>query len=72
MNGHICGIVNISINLLCLFTMQKEFTPFYTNNAAGLFLKIILPYLKITEKEREMIEDDPKEFVNYQIDICSK
>ena len=31
-----------------------------------------MPYLKISEKEKEDIEGNPKEFVNYSIDICDK
>ncbi len=31
-----------------------------------------MPYLKISDGERDIIESDPKEFVNLQIDTCSK
>ncbi len=41
-------------------------------NAFKMLLGVIIPYLRITEKEKEDIIDNPKEFVNYTIDICQK
>jgi hypothetical protein len=41
-------------------------------NGYRIFIFIILPYLKISEAERESMANDPKEFVNLQIDTCSK
>lgn len=32
----------------------------------------MFPYLKLTEKEKEDMDTDHKEFVNYSIDICQK
>jgi hypothetical protein len=40
--------------------------------AFKMLLGVIIPYLRITEKEKEDIIDNPKEFVNYTIDICQK
>jgi hypothetical protein len=31
-----------------------------------------VPYLKISEQEKEDIESNPKEFANYSVDICEK
>ena len=41
-------------------------------NGFKLYLQVVMPYLKISEKEKEDIESNPKEFVNYSIDICDK
>ena len=35
-----------------------------------MFLRIVIPFLKITESERETMESDPKEFCNSIEDIC--
>lgn len=35
-------------------------------------MSIVLPYLRISEKEKEDIEADPKEFFNLSLDTCSK
>ena len=39
-------------------------------NSFKLYMQVVMPYLKLSEKERENIEEDPKEFVNYSLDIC--
>lgn len=33
-------------------------------------MQIVLPLLRLGEKDRDRIEEDPQEFVNHQIDIC--
>lgn len=39
-------------------------------NSSKLFIQVVLPYMKLSEKEKEDIEGEPKEFVNYSLDIC--
>lgn len=41
-------------------------------NGFKLYMQVIVPYLKISEQERENIESNPKEFVNYAVDVCEK
>ena len=41
-------------------------------NSSKLFIQVVLPYMKLSEKEREDMEGEPKEFVNYSLDICQK
>ena len=45
---------------------------YFVPNGFRIFMQVILPYLRISEKEKEQLVEDPKEYVNYQIDICSK
>lgn len=33
---------------------------------------MVLPLLKLSEKEEEEMEQEPNEFVNYSVDICQK
>jgi hypothetical protein len=42
------------------------------SNGFRIYMQVVFTYLRITEKEREDIKDDPKEFVNYGVDICQK
>lgn len=56
--------------MLCVLSKENDFSQFFVNNAFKMFMQVVIPFLKITEKEREDIADDPKEFVNYSIDIC--
>jgi hypothetical protein len=60
----------VSIDVLCVLSKENDFSQFFVNNAFKMFMQVVIPFLKITEKEREDIADDPKEFVNYSIDIC--
>jgi hypothetical protein len=41
-------------------------------NGFKIYMQVVFPYLKITEKERDDIANDPKDFVNYSVDICQK
>jgi hypothetical protein len=56
--------------VLCILSKENDFAQFFVTNAFKMFMQVVIPLLKITEKEREDIADDPKEFVNYSIDIC--
>lgn len=56
--------------MLCVLSKENDFAEFFVSNAFKMFMQVIIPYLRITEKEKEDIGDDPKEFVNYSIDIC--
>ena len=55
-----------------MLSKEIDFQPFFIPNAFKLYMQVVLPYLKISEKEKEDIEGNPKEFVNYQIDVCQK
>jgi len=69
-NGHINGIVIHGLDIIASFTNEKDFQFFYTQNSFKIFIQVILPLLKVSEKEKEDIEENPKEFVNYSIDVC--
>jgi hypothetical protein len=72
-NGHINAIAKNGIEVLCLMTRDLEtFNAFFMANGFKLYLQVIIPYLKISEQERENIESNPKEFVNYAVDVCEK
>jgi len=32
----------------------------------------VIPYLRISEQEKEDINENPKEFISYSVDICEK
>lgn len=70
LNGYINGMVKVGIDILCILTNEEDFRPFYMMNSFKLYMQVVMPYLKLSEKERENIEEDPKEFVNYSLDIC--
>ena len=63
-------IVKKSLEMLAVFTKEAEFTDYFTTEGQNLFLKIVLPYLKITETERESLEENPKEFCHLIEDVC--
>ena len=70
-DGHISSIAKSSLEILGLFTNENEFHQiFFIPNSFRIYLQIILPFLKLTEKEKEDMDIDPKEFINYSIDIC--
>ena len=70
LNGYINGMVKVGIDILCILTNEEDFRPFFMMNSFKLYMQVVMPYLKLSEKERENIEEDPKEFVNYSLDIC--
>ena len=55
---------------MCIFAEESDFNEFYAANGFKIFVQIIIPYLKITEEERDKIEEDPKEFVRLIDDVC--
>ena len=65
-------IVKKSLEMLAVFTKEAEFTDYFTTEGHNLFLKIVLPYLKITESERESLEENPKEFCHLIEDVCGE
>ena len=70
LNGYINGMVKVGIDILCILSNEEDFRPFFMMNSFKLYMQVVMPYLKLSEKERENIEEDPKEFVNYSLDIC--
>lgn len=71
-NIHVNGIVGESMDIIAFLTNEKDFQYFFTQNSFKLFIQVIVPLLKLSEKEREDIDENPKEFVNYSIDVCQK
>jgi hypothetical protein len=72
-NGHIDSIVKTSIDVLCLLSCESDFQiNIFVPNGCKMFMQIVIPYLKLSEKEKDDIENDPREFVNYSVDICQK
>ncbi|CDW80715.1 UNKNOWN [Stylonychia lemnae] len=71
-NGHINGMVIHGIDIIASFSNERDFQFFYTQNSFKLLIQVILPLLRLSEKEKDDIENNPKEFVNYSIDICQK
>ena len=51
-------------------TREKEFADFFKNEAINLYLQVIIPFLKITESEKETLVSDPREFCNLIEDVC--
>ena len=47
-NGHIKDIVVHGIDILCFLSNEKDFQSFFVPNGVNLYLKVVLPYLKIT------------------------
>lgn len=41
-------IVMKSLEIVSIFTYEQEFSTFFASERANLFLKVIIPYLKIT------------------------
>lgn len=72
-NGYINKIMTLSLNCLCIFAEEKEvFNAFFLASSFKMYLQVVLPYLHLTANDRELITEDPKEFVNYSIDICQQ
>ncbi len=66
-------MVKNGIEVLCLLSRESEiFNEFFMTNGFKLYLQVVVPYLKLSEQEREDIVSNPKEFVNYSVDICEK
>lgn len=69
-NGHIQSITLTALEVLGMLSSERECSHFYIQNSYKIYVQIILPYLKLTEKEADDLTEDPKEFVNYTSDIC--
>ena len=69
-NGYVNTMVKVGIDMLCVLCQQEDFRPFFMLNSSKLFIQVVLPFMRLSEKEREDMEGDPKEFVNYSLDIC--
>ena len=59
-----------SLEVLTFMTREKEFADFFKNEAINLYLQVIIPFLKITESEKETLVSDPREFCNLIEDVC--
>jgi len=59
-----------TMEVLTFLTREKEFSEFFRNEGINLFLQIVLPFLKISEVEREMLAGDSREFCNLIEDVC--
>jgi len=56
-NGHINTMVKTGIEVLCLFTREiEDFNAFFMANGFKLYLQVVVPYLRISEQEKEDIE----------------
>jgi hypothetical protein len=65
--------MNVGLMSMGIFAEEQEvFSPFFLSSSYKLYLQVILPYLRLQENEIASIQDDPKEFVNYSIDICQQ
>lgn len=69
-NGYINTIVKIGIDILCLLASEKDLEAFFISFSFKIYLQIVLPFLRLSEKEKDQITEEPKEFINYSIDIC--
>jgi len=58
------------MEILSVFCTEMEFAQFFSRDSQNIFLQIIVPFLKITEAERETLESDPKEFCHLIDDVC--
>ena len=63
-------IVMKALEVLSFMTKEQEFKEFFTAEGVNLYLQIIIPFLKITETERETLVSDPQEFCNLIEDAC--
>lgn len=61
-NRHIARIVKKCAELLSIFVKQPSFSGYFQQNAFRLFIQAVLPYLAVTEGQKILIEEDPKEF----------
>ena len=59
-----------AIEMLTIFCTENEFKPYFLDDQQGRFLQLIVPYLKVTEAEKETLETDPTEFCNLIDDVC--
>ena len=72
LNGYVNTAVKVGIDILCTLAKEEDFRQFFMLNSYKLFMQVVLPYLRLSAKEREELETEPKEFVNYGQDICQK
>ena len=59
-----------SLEVVTFMTREKEFADFFKNEGINLYLQVIVPFLKITENEKETLVSDPREFCNLIEDVC--
>lgn len=69
---HLRQILVQGINIIISLSNEKDFQHYFTQNGFKLFIQVVLPLLKLSERDKENIESDPKEFVNHSIDICQE
>eukprot|EP00347_Sterkiella_histriomuscorum_P023425 403334689 len=69
---NISSMVVQGINIISSFCNEKDFSSYFTQNGFKIFIQVILPLLRLSEKDKDDIESNPKEFVNHQIDICQE
>jgi len=70
LNKHIARIVKKAVELLAIYAAEKDFVDYFQQNSFKLFIQVCIPYLRISSNQRMLIEEDCKEFVNEQDDIC--
>ena len=71
-NGHIRNITKCCIKLLTLLPLEKAHTEYMLSKSMDIYIQIIIPLLRVTPEEIESISDNPHEFVNASIDICTE
>lgn len=69
-NGYIISLVKYSLKVLQLFSKEKNHSSFMLERSFEIFIQIIIPLLKVSPEEVQMMEDDPQEFVNSSADVC--
>jgi len=69
-NGDIRRSIMKALDVLSVFTVEQEFKDFYRGRSQSLYLQVVIPFLKITEAERETMGSDVKEFCNLIEDVC--
>ena len=67
-----CKIVMKSLEILIFLTREQEFADFFKREGLNLYLQIVLPFLNITEQEREQMVADPQEFCHLIEDVCDQ
>lgn len=63
-------IVMKALEVISFMAKEHDFAEFYSVESFTLFMRIVLPFLKATDGERETMESDPKEFCNLIDDVC--
>jgi len=71
-NGHVNSVVKSCLQIVAIMCRLPQNKEFMMEHSMMFFIQVIIPALRVTEDEREMIESDPAEFCHLSLDACTE